>query len=287
MKASDLDTPVQKTWCPGCPNFSLLANARQAVVDMVGSGEAELTDFVTVSGIGCHAKIYDYMGTSGFYGLHGRAIPVANGITLGNPGLKVMAFAGDGDAYAEGVSHWLHACRMNPDYALFVHNNKVFALTTGQFTPTSEVGFPGKSTPHGNPVPPLNPVAVALDAGATFVAREYALDTKNLLSTMKEAIRHRGFAFVDVLQPCRAFHDFSDYVSDRMYRVEGPLEKEQALETAREWDYSASEDARIPVGILHQEQKPTLDEMFDCKDWKAKYPERPVRPELWEDFLLD
>jgi 2-oxoglutarate ferredoxin oxidoreductase subunit beta len=285
MKVGDLNTPVPITWCPGCPNFGILNSAKRAITELVNEGFAPREKFVAVSGIGCHAKIYDYINVSGFYGLHGRAIPVANGITLGNPELKVLTFAGDGDAYAEGISHWLHACRMNPDYALFVHDNKVFALTTGQFTPTTELGFPAKSTPKGNPVPPINPVAVALEAGAGFVARESALDPQHLAETMKAAVRHRGFAFVDIVQPCRAFHDFSGYVQDRFYRVE-PAELPRALETAREWDYSAREDARIPLGIFYREEKPTLADMFGAKAWHTKYPKRKVRPDLWDTFKV-
>lgn len=284
----NLNTPVPNTWCPGCPNFTILASAKKAVTDLVGEGYARHEDFVTVSGIGCHAKIYDYINTSGFYGLHGRAIPVANGIVLGDPSLKVMTFAGDGDAYAEGISHFVHSARMNPNYALFVHNNKVFALTTGQVTPTTELGYPGKSTPKGNPFIPMNPVAVALEFGASFVAREYALDAKNLAETMKAAIKHKGFAFVDIVQPCISFHDFTEYVSPRMYRLDSPLDKQEAMDRAHEWDYSLDDDKKIPLGIFYKEERPTLGEMFDVKTWHIEYPERtPDAGAIWDMFKVD
>ena len=279
-----LDTPVQNTWCPGCPNFGILGAAKKAVKELVGEGYKH-EEFVTVSGIGCHAKIYDYINTSGFYGLHGRAIPVANGIVLGNPNLKVLTFAGDGDAYAEGISHFVHAARMNPNYVLTVHNNKVFALTTGQVTPTSEQGYPGKSTPGGNPFIPMNPVAVALEFGASFVAREYAMDLKNLAETMKAAVRHKGFAFIDVIQPCLSFHNFTEFVGPRMYRLESPLDRDRALEKAREWDYSLDKGARIPVGVFHVHERPTLEESFWAKPWHLEYPRRnPDSKAIWGAF---
>jgi len=281
----NLNTPVQNTWCPGCSNFLILSSAKKVVADLVKEGWARQRDFVTVTGIGCHAKLYDYINTGGFYGLHGRAIPVANGILLGNPKLKVMVFAGDGDAYAEGVSHWLHAARMNPNYALFVHNNQIFALTTGQVTPTSEKGFPGKSTPRGNPLRPMNPVAMALEAGASFVAREYAFDARNLAATMKQAVKHKGFAFVDIIQPCITFHDTRDYVSGRTYRIK-PMKLEQALKKAREWDYSRSPKARIPVGIFYRERRPTLEEAFGAKDWHAVHPKRRLNASLWSKLRV-
>jgi 2-oxoglutarate ferredoxin oxidoreductase subunit beta len=274
------------TWCPACSNFSILSSTKKAVFELVKAKYARQRDFVTVTGIGCHAKLYDYLNTGGFYGLHGRAIPVANGIVLGNPKLKVMVFAGDGDAYAEGISHFLHAARMNPNYALFVHNNKVFALTTGQSTPTTEKGFPGKSTPRGNPIPPMNPVAVALEAGASFVAREYALDTKNLVRTMKKAIKHKGFAFVDIIQPCTTFHDIREYVTKRIYRIKGPLPLEKALKKARQWDYSLSRKARIPLGVFYKERRATLAEMFGAKTWYKAHPKRKPDPGLWTKFKV-
>jgi 2-oxoglutarate/2-oxoacid ferredoxin oxidoreductase subunit beta len=279
----NLNTPIPNTWCPGCSNFMILSSAKKAVADLVREKWAKQRDFVTVTGIGCHAKFYDYINTGGFYGLHGRAIPAANGIVLGNPELKVMVFAGDGDAYAEGISHFVHAARMNPNYALFVHNNQVFALTTGQFTPTTEKGFPGKSTPQGNPFVPMNPVAMALEAGAGFVAREYALDVKNLVSTMKKAIKHKGFAFVDIIQPCVTFHDVRGYMKGKTYRVK-PMKLDRALKEARKWDYSLSPRARIPMGVFYRKRRTTLEEAFGAEAWHKKHPKRPLNGGLWAKF---
>ncbi len=284
MNVSDLNTPVHNTWCPGCPNFTILAAAKQAVTELVNSKFARLEDFVSVAGIGCHAKIYDYIGISGFYGLHGRAVPVANGITLGNPNMHVLTFVGDGDLYAEGISHFIHAARMNANQAVFVHNNKVYALTTGQFTPTTEKGFKCRSAPEGNPIQPLNPIALALEAGATFVARESTLDMKSLVRTMKAAIKHRGFALVDILQPCLSFHNFTDYVSPRIYRLKAPLGFDDALKKAHEWDYSLDPKAKIPVGVFYRARRRTLDEAFGAREWKGV--RRTVSVSGWSDFKV-
>jgi len=280
MKLNDMHTKVPNTWCPACPNFMILSSAKKAIMELINEKYAKQSDFAAVTGIGCHGKLYDYINIGGFYGLHGRAIPAATGLVLGNPALKVIAFAGDGDAYAEGISHFINSARMNPNYALFVHNNKVFALTTGQITPTSEKGYLGKSTPKGNPLQPINPIALALEAGASFVAREYALDVKNLTATMKAAIKHKGFAYVDIIQPCLTFHNFTDYIQDRTYRIKTPKTLEAALKYARVWDYSLSKKAKIPVGIFYRENRPTLEESFDMKTWyKVK---RTPNMRLWE-----
>ena len=280
MKLKNLGTPAANTWCPACPNFLILSSAKKAVLELVAEKHAKHSDFVCTTGIGCHGKIYDYINIGGFYGLHGRAIPAATGIALGNPNLKVIAFAGDGDAYAEGISHFINSARMNPNYALFVHNNKVFALTTGQITPTSEIGFKGKSTPEGNPLPTINPLTLALQAGATFVAREYAMDMKNLTKTMKAAIKHKGFAYVDIIQPCLTFHNFTEYLKGKMYRIKPSKTLESAIKTASTWDYSLNPKAKIPVGIFYKKRRPTLDEMFNMKTWhKVK---RTPNMKLWD-----
>ncbi|MBR9689824.1 MAG: 2-oxoacid:ferredoxin oxidoreductase subunit beta [Candidatus Altiarchaeota archaeon] len=282
----NMETPVQNTWCPGCPDFLILSAAKKAVSELVESKQAKHTDFVATTGIGCHGKIYDFINVGGFYGLHGRAIPVANGIVLGNPNLKVMVFAGDGDAYAEGISHFVHSARMNPNYALFVHNNKIFALTTGQMTPTTEKGFKGKSTPKGAPFIPMNPISIALEFGASFVAREYAVDIKNLTKTMKAAIKHKGFAFIDILQPCLSFHDFTEYVGKRIYRFKGPLEYTKAMKKAKEWDYSMNPKAKIPMGIFYKERRQTLEEAVDSKTWHTAHPKRKINARLWDSFKV-
>ncbi len=284
-----LDTYAENTWCPGCGNFGILTAAKQAIVELVEEGYP-LNRFTLVSGIGCHAKIYDYLNINGFYSIHGRVLPTAIGIKLSNPELIVLGFGGDGDTYAEGTAHFIHAARYNADITMIVHNNQVFALTTGQATPTSEKGYKGKSTPEGKWDEPMNPVLLALTAGATFVARGYAYDVKHLTWLIKEGVKHKGFAFIDVIQPCVTFHNIAPYVRERMYRLEetdhDPTNYEEALKRAMEWNYNLDPDAKIPVGIFYRVERETMEEGFGRRipyyrverkiDWKKVIEERRI-----------
>jgi len=271
MKLDDLKTKIENTWCPGCFNNAILLAAKKAVVELVNEKKVKKENLVTVSGIGCHAKIYDYLNTSGYYSLHGRVLPPALGIKLANPQLTVIGFAGDGDTYAEGIAHFVHACRYNADLTLVVHNNQVFALTTGQATPTSEKGYLGKSTPRGSWERALNPIALALVAGATFVARASALEVDYLKELIKKGVEHRGFAFIDVLQPCLAYHNTAQFLRKHSYHLkkDGYLFHE-ALKRAQEWNYSLDSQAKIPLGIFYQVKRPIFEE------------QRPVRKPFWQ-----
>ena len=147
-KKIELGTKHEITWCPGCTNFMILESVKRAFAKLISEGTKQ-EDIAIVTGIGCHAKIFDYLNVSGFYGLHGRVIPIALGIKLGNPNLTVVGFEGDGDAYAEGIEHFIHAGRYNANMTLIVHDNRTFALTTGQATPTSPQGYKSKVSPFG------------------------------------------------------------------------------------------------------------------------------------------
>ena len=159
-KKIGLETSSKITWCPGCFNFQILDGVKKVLKNK------NQNDFAIVTGIGCHAKIFDYININGINTLHGRVLPTCLGIKTGNPNLNVVGFAGDGDAYAEGISHLIHAARYNADIKYFVHNNQVFALTVGQPTPTTERGFKDKTNPLGVKIPPLNPIKLMLAAGA-------------------------------------------------------------------------------------------------------------------------
>lgn len=253
MKIQNLNTPIINTWCPGCLNFSLLAAVKGAIVNLVNEKKIKQKEVAAVTGIGCHAKIYDYLNLNWFYGLHGRVLPAALGIKLANPKLTVIGFGGDGDTYAEGLAHFIHLCRYNPDLTMIVHNNQVFALTTGQATPTTEKGFPGKSTPRGVQEPPLNPIALALVSGAGFVSRGSCFEINHLQKLIKAAILYPGFALIDVLQPCIAYHDNSEFLKKYSYKLEKDgYEFSQALKLALEYDYSLNPKSKIPLGIFYK-----------------------------------
>jgi len=194
----ELSTPARITWCPGCGNYAILTAVKRAIVEL-GLRREEV---VAVTGIGCHGRMTNYIRVNGIHVLHGRVLPVATGIKLANQRLTVLGFAGDGDAYSIGMGHLSHTARRNVDVKYIVHDNLVYALTTGQTSPTSEPGFRTRSTPRGAYEQPINPLLQALASGASFVARGFAGDVRHLTMLLKEAIRHRGFALIDVLQPC-------------------------------------------------------------------------------------
>lgn len=258
MLAKDLGTNAVNTWCPGCGNFAILNAAKAVLASLSGDG-LDLKRTVLVAGIGCHAKISDYINVNSFYSIHGRATPAAEGIKIGDPGLKVICFAGDGDAYGEGLEHLMFAAKRNIDITMIIHDNRVYGLTTGQYTPTSPLGFKGRSTPHGSIESPINPLELMLTAGATFVARGYSHGIEELKSIIKQAINHDGFSVVDVLQVCKTYYDLYDYYTANTYYLEGhdPGDYDAALAKAREWDYD--QPSPIALGVFFKQDEPVFE----------------------------
>jgi len=259
----DLKTPKKNTWCPGCGNFGILMAFKKALIDL----SIEREEAVLVSGIGCHGKMVNYVNINGFHGIHGRVLPLAAGIKLANPNLTVVGFAGDADQYNEGWGHFAHAVRRNIDMTLIVHDNMVLGLTTGQATSTSQPGFKSKSTPFGVIPPMLNPLAHALVSNGTFVARGFSGDMLHLKGLIVEAIKHRGFAFIDVFQPCVTFNYLNtyDWFRQRVYKLEEEghdvTDRKKALEKAFEWG------DRVPIGIFYKKERPTYhDNLPHVKD---------------------
>jgi 2-oxoglutarate ferredoxin oxidoreductase subunit beta len=257
--ALNLATETKITWCPGCPNSQILVSFRQAVTEMVENGEFELHNLVAGAGVGCHGKISDYLYVNTFNSLHGRIIPSLTGIKLANPDLQVVGFSGDGDSFSEGFNHIAHAARRNTDIALFIHNNQTFALTTGQATGTSPKGFKGGTSPEGSVDEPLNPSLIMLTMGATFVARTYAGDIKKTKEIMQLAMRHKGFAFVDIIQPCITFFDTRDYYKERISWTDENDHDTTNLDAAFALARSVS-DEKVPLGIFYQVEQPTFEE---------------------------
>ena len=247
----DLGTYAENTWCPGCGNFGILNAFKKAVHRLEGEG-LRRQDIAITAGIGCHAKIFDYLNLSGFYSLHGRSMATAQGMKLANPRLKVVAFAGDGDAYGEGIAHMVFAAKRNADITVIVHNNGTYGLTTGQYTPTSVKGFRGPSTPQGSVEDPFNPLAVMLSAGATFVARGYPVKLEHLSDLFARAILHEGFSIVDVLQPCVTFNNTYERYNESVTELEAvPESFEDSLGAARRTD-------RMLVGVMADVTKPSF-----------------------------
>jgi 2-oxoglutarate ferredoxin oxidoreductase subunit beta len=276
MTGRQLITDAQNTWCPGCGNFSIQHTLKNVLSEMEQEGKS-LDDVVLVSGIGCHAKIADYLNINTFYSIHGRTIPVATGIKLGNPDLTVICCTGDGDSYAEGLDHLIFAAKRNIDITVIVHDNRVYGLTTGQFTPTSPLGFKGKSTPSGTAEYPINPIELMLASGATYVARGYSKKMDLLKKLVTEGISHKGFSFIDVLQICATFFPAADYYSPRVYELSDHdrTNFESACNKAREWDYNS--DARIALGTFFTRSLPTFDEKTDLHEGRAPDKKQSLR----------
>ncbi len=251
------DDPI--AWCPGCGNFSILKALKKALVDI----QQEPHELVIVSGIGQAPKTPHYLRCNCFNGLHGRTLPVATGIKLANHKLTVIAQGGDGDGYGEGGNHFLHAMRRNINITYLVHNNQVYGLTKGQTSPTSDYGFVTRTTPRGAISPACNPLLLAVASDCSFVARGFAGEIDHLSDLIKAGIQHKGFALIDILQPCVSFNRVNTFkwYSERVYKIDAdsPHDAEdrlKAFQKAQEWG------VKIPIGVLYRNQRPTLEEQI-------------------------
>ena len=207
----DYKSAEKPTWCPGCGDFGVL----NAVYNALLVKGYNSKDVVCVSGIGCSSRLPYFMSTYGFHSIHGRAMPVTTGIKVANPDLKVLTFGGDGDAFAIGVGHFVHAVRRNLDITYVIMDNAVYGLTKGQTSPTSQVGFMTKTTPGGSIDRPLNPLLLAITSGATFVARAFSAKPKELADLIVQGIDHKGFSVIDVYSPCPTFNKVNTFKSYR------------------------------------------------------------------------
>ena len=221
LTKADFATDQEVRWCPGCGDYSVLA----AVQKLLPTLDIAHEKFVFISGIGCSSRFPYYMNTYGFHTIHGRAPAVATGVKLANPDLSVWLVTGDGDALSIGGNHLIHLLRRNPDINVLLFNNRIYGLTKGQYSPTSEVGKVTKSTPHGSADHPLNPLLLALGAEATFVARTLDVDAKHMTAVLERANAHRGAAFVEIYQNCNIFNDGTfKYMSERTVRADTQLQ---------------------------------------------------------------
>ncbi|MEK7200582.1 MAG: thiamine pyrophosphate-dependent enzyme [Patescibacteria group bacterium] len=254
----NLGTKIKITWCPGCPNSQILVAFRRAVTELVSEEKIKIENLVAFAGIGCHGKISDYLNINSFTSLHGRLIPAMTGAKCANPELTIVGFSGDGDSLDEGVEHLIHSAKRNSDINIFIHDNRVFALTTGQADALSPKGFKSKSTPFGSIEEPFNPLLLVLSAGATFVARTYAGDFDGTKRIMQEAVKHKGFSFVDIIQPCLTFFDTRDYFKEKIYWL-GEDFPTNDLKVAME-KVQEKNNEKVPLGIFYNIDKPTFEE---------------------------
>ena len=266
--------PVHPDWCPGCGDYGVL-KALQKALGFLGLQPHEV---VVVSGIGCSSNLPGFIRAYGFHGLHGRALPVAEGVKLANRNLHVIATGGDGDGYGIGLGHFIHAVRRNIDLTYIVMNNQIYGLTTGQTSPTTMLGVRTKSTPYGNLEIPINPLSLAISAGATYVARGFSGDPNHLSMLMAEAIRHHGFALVDVLSPCVTYNRVNTYAwfRQRVYRLEetdhNPEDARAALDKALEFG------DRVPIGLFYRVEGLPVYEDQDPAYRRGEPVDQPIRP---------
>lgn len=259
---SAFNTNREISWCPGCGNHLILDVVKQTLADMGYLPHQVLL----VSGIGQAAKMSQYIRANVFNVLHGRTLPTATGASLVNPDLETIAIGGDGDGYSEGGNHLIHAARRNVDIIYLVHNNQIYGLTKGQLSPTTDLGSPTTSYPDGNTILPLNPVRLMLGAGSSFVARAFAGDKEQLSAILQQALQHRGFASVDILQPCVVFNPVNTYrwYKERVYDInkEGHRTDDMAsaFQLAGEWE------EKIPTGVFYAVERATLNDARGASD---------------------
>ena len=271
VESTDFNTNREITWCPGCGNFFILDVVKETLSNMGFLPHQVLL----VSGIGQAAKLSQYVRANTFNVLHGRTLPTATGASLTNPNLEIIAVGGDGDSYAEGGNHIIHAARRNVDITYLIHNNQVYGLTKGQLSPTTDLGSLTTSYPGANSTRPLNPVRFMLGAGASFVARAFAGNKQQLSIILKKALQHRGFASIDILQPCVVFNKVNTFkwYKERVYDMNeaghSPDDLEEAFRLAGEWD------EKIPTGIFYAGKRETLGDVLLGAEAKALVDKKP------------
>ncbi len=254
---------VKPTWCPGCGDYAVLNALQHALTEL----QLEPWNVLIVSGIGCSSNLPHFLSTYGFHAIHGRAVAVAEGAKLANPDLHVIITGGDGDGYGIGVGHFIHAMRRNLDVTYIVMNNEIYGLTTGQASPTSEMGMKTKSTPIAGVIEnPIDPIALALSTGATYVARAFSGDVKQMSELVAKGIEHHGFSLIDAMSPCVTYNKINtyDFFRQRVYDLnkEGhdPADLKAAFMKALEWPVMQRD--RIPLGLFYRNDKvPTYEDL--------------------------
>ena len=261
-----LDTyvgPVDPDWCPGCGDFGVLKSLK------MGAGKLgiEPKDLLVVSGIGCSSNLPGFIHAYGVHSLHGRSVPVATGVKFANHDLHVVITGGDGDGYGIGIGHFIHAMRRNLDLTYVVMNNQVYGLTTGQASPTIAKEHRTKSTPRGNVETPINPIALALVSGATYISRAFSGEPAHMADMIAGGIAHKGFSLVDVFSPCVTYNRINTYpwFKKRVYKLEDeagydPLDMEAAFRKSLEWG------ERIPLGLFYRDDQPTYEDSEPALD---------------------
>jgi 2-oxoglutarate ferredoxin oxidoreductase subunit beta len=274
------NTPNKISWCPGCGDYSILLTLKQAIFEL---GLLPHNTMI-VSGIGQAAKTPQYVNANSFNSLHGRALPPALGIHLYNPSLNIFVTSGDGDTYGEGGNHFIHNIRRNPNIVHLVYNNRIYGLTKGQTSPTTDLGIATSNQPEGNKNPPLNPLTLALTMGAGFVARGYAHDREGLKALIKAAHDFEGYAIIDILQPCPSFNKTNtpEWYEKNTYQ----LTDHDAKDFDLAYKLALKVNDNIPLGVLYKVEKETYLKKLDLdKTLNVRKYYGNDAQSLQEDFL--
>ena len=242
------------TWCPGCGDFGVL-NAVYRAMRIKGFAPHEV---VAISGIGCSSRIPYFISTYGFHTIHGRTMPIATGVRVARPDLKTLVFGGDGDAFAIGAGHFVHAMRRNLDITYVVMDNAIYGLTKGQTSPTSGSGFTTLSTPQGNPEQALNPLMLAIASGATFVARGFSAEPQKLADLIVEGIEHKGFSFIDVYSPCPTFNKVNTFKTykESVAWLPGNHDASDPIQAL----HYANSESPLYLGVFHRREATTFED---------------------------
>jgi len=269
-------TDEHPIWCPGCGDFGVLSSLYNSLAGL----QINPKDLVVVSGIGCSGRTPGFVKSYGFHSVHGRVLPVALGVKLANPALHVMGVGGDGDGFAIGGGHIPHAARRNLDLTYLIMDNSTYGLTKGQYSPTSPVGFQAGSTPYGNIEQPLNPIAMLIAYGATFVAQGYSGKPKELADLITKAMEHKGFAFINVLSPCITFYNTYKVIPPRLKEI--PKEHDVTSQ-AKAFELSLETD-QVLLGIFYQVARPTFEDGMAEVIKKAQASSPPRLDEIFTEF---
>lgn len=261
-KAKQVYTSKNKPiWCPGCGDFGVFASINTALQQL----NIDKHNVAIISGIGCSSAMPHVFGTYGVHSLHGRLLPTATGVKLANHGLTVIGTGGDGDGYGIGGGHLVHSARRNIDMTYIIMDNETYGLTTGQTSPTALLGHKTKSTPFGVIEMPINPMALAISAGATYVARGFSGDPAHLSQLIKEGIKHRGFALIDVFSPCVTFNKDNtfEWFRKRVYKLEdnGHDPSNLGMAVQKAFEDMATQYEKMPIGLFYKAERPTYEDL--------------------------
>jgi 2-oxoglutarate ferredoxin oxidoreductase subunit beta len=276
---NEYKSDLKPVWCPGCGDFGVLNSLYRALSDL----RCDPHDTVVVSGIGCSSRLPGYVETYGFNSLHGRALPIATGIKVASPAMKVVVVGGDGDGIAIGGNHFLHSARRNTDLAYIMMDNEIYGLTKGQAAPTTPLGDKTKSTAYGNPEVGIDPCSLAISFGATWVGRGFSGDVKGTTELMKQAIAHRGFAFLNIMSPCVTWRGDDQHKELRAKVRAIPAEHDRGnREAALRF---TNEDGIVSTGVIYSVEHPTLvDEMLEIRAKAQGVKGIPSRKEMLKAF---